>query len=127
MESGLWYIKDIRFSLISQIHLHGKKLESLHRFIPKEALPSEYGGTQQAFDNSTWRREILNDADYFNGLESFHCLNDRSSYSSDSPMTNQTQYVDVDTDDDSERGSNEFFNCAPSPPPSIKRDEQNKT
>lgn len=54
---------------IFQIYLHGKSLESLHNHIPKEILPAEYGGTQSNFDNTIWRKSILNDAEYFHHLE----------------------------------------------------------
>lgn len=33
---------------------------------------TEYGGTQPPFDNTIWRQKILNNADYFLRLESFH-------------------------------------------------------
>ncbi|CAD7086529.1 unnamed protein product [Hermetia illucens] len=52
-----------------RIYLHGKSLESLHNHIPKEILPAEYGGTQSNFDNTIWRKSILNDAEYFHHLE----------------------------------------------------------
>lgn len=53
----------------SQIFTHGSKLESLHKFIPKNLLPIEYGGVLNIFNNSDWCRSILKDADYYNNLE----------------------------------------------------------
>lgn len=50
--------------------MHGNSLTSLYKHIPKEILPSEYGGDQPSFDNTNWREQILNDEDYFNHLES---------------------------------------------------------
>lgn len=102
-------------AFVFQIHLHGKNLESLHRYIPKEALPIQYGGTQQAFDNSAWKREILNDAEYFHRLEQFHVANDLKSCSSspDEVLNSERQLIDTETDSEgeSDRSSNQFFNC----------------
>lgn len=50
--------------------MHGNSLTSLYKHIPKEILPSEYGGDQPPFDNTNWREQILNDEDYFIRLES---------------------------------------------------------
>lgn len=61
----------MQFDSFKQIHTHGKDLKSLHRHIPKEILPSEYGGTQGAFDNSKWREQLLNDQEYFTRLETY--------------------------------------------------------
>lgn len=36
-----------------RFHLHGDDLESLHKFIPKEILPEEYGGLSGGF-NHQW-------------------------------------------------------------------------
>ena len=46
-------------------------MNSLYKHIPKDCLPSEYGGTQPPFDNSIWRSRILNNEEYFNRLESY--------------------------------------------------------
>ena len=44
----------------------------MHRHIPKEILPSEYGGTQGAsFDNTKWREQLFNDQEYFTRLETY--------------------------------------------------------
>lgn len=32
-------------TVLHQIHIHGSDLESLHKEVPKEILPAEYGGT----------------------------------------------------------------------------------
>lgn len=101
-----------------QIHLHGRNLESLHRFIPKEALPSQYGGTQSAFDNSDWKRELLNDRDYFERLEESRGV-DLEIDSTDSCAGkismdgHQVEFIDADTEDSegSEESGNTFFNC----------------
>lgn len=101
-----------------QIHLHGKNLESLHKYIPKEALPSQYGGTQSAFDNSQWKSEILNDREYFERLEELHQIGEEEIGSDSSPGEisadgNRIQYIDAETEDSeaSEGNSNKFFNC----------------
>lgn len=46
-------------------------MKSLHCHIPRESLPREYGGTLGPFDNSKWKKEILNDHEYFKELEKF--------------------------------------------------------
>lgn len=51
--------------------MHGSSLSSVHRHIPKEILPKEYGGNQPPFDNTEWRIQILNDEDYFMDLEKY--------------------------------------------------------
>lgn len=61
----------MQIRLISQIHSHGNDLKSLHRHIPREILPLEYGGSQGAFDNHAWREQIINDEDYFTRLETY--------------------------------------------------------
>ncbi|GBM77590.1 hypothetical protein AVEN_186855-1 [Araneus ventricosus] len=33
-----------------KVHFHGDSLDSLHKFIPKEILPTEYGGDYPNFD-----------------------------------------------------------------------------
>lgn len=57
--------------LCFQIITHGNDLASLHRHIPKDILPVEYGGTQPTFDNTKWREQIIRDEQYFNRLESY--------------------------------------------------------
>ena len=101
------------FDFLPQIHLHGRNLDSLHRFIPRDVLPSQYGGTRGAFDNSSWRREIYNDMEYFVRLEEFHQVSEDfvSSPGDLSLNENQIQFIDAETETDSEAGSNEFFNC----------------
>lgn len=54
-----------------QIVTHGSDLSSLHRHIPKEILPVEYGGLQPAFDNTKWREQIIRDENYFIRLEAY--------------------------------------------------------
>ncbi|XP_075214787.1 alpha-tocopherol transfer protein-like [Lycorma delicatula] len=53
-----------------RIYLHGKDLNSLHNFINKDILPLEYGGVEP-FDNSRWRRALLNLEDEFIELEKY--------------------------------------------------------
>lgn len=94
-----------------QIHLHGKNLASLHRYIPKEALPSQYGGTMAAFDNSTWKREILNDRKYYETLEEFHRWKgdvDGEAMISPAEVPSQIQFIDAETEGDSEEGQPVF-------------------
>ncbi|CRK93457.1 CLUMA_CG006993, isoform A [Clunio marinus] len=55
-----------------RIHCHGNDLNSLYKHIPRDCLPSEYGGTQPPFDNSIWRQRILNNEEYFIRLESYN-------------------------------------------------------
>lgn len=101
-----------------QIHLHGKSLESLHKYIPKEALPSEYGGTQGPFDNSSWKREILNDREYFERLEELQRLSevdedDSSSLGSpgQTSLNGKLAFIDGETEDSEASEENLFFNC----------------
>lgn len=54
-----------------QILTHGNDPTSLHRHIPKDILPVEYGGTQSTFDNTKWREQIIADEEYFDQLESY--------------------------------------------------------
>lgn len=51
---------------------HGNDLSSLHRHIPKEILPVEYGGLQPAFNNTKWREQIIRNENYFVRLESYN-------------------------------------------------------
>lgn len=55
-----------------QIFTHGNDLSSLHRHIPNDILPIEYGGKQTSFDNTKWREEIIRDENYFLRLESYN-------------------------------------------------------
>lgn len=43
----------------------------MHRHIPREALPAEYGGFQPPFNNTQWRQQIIRDEQYFTRLESY--------------------------------------------------------
>lgn len=94
-------------------------MESLHKYIPREALPREYGGTQRAFDNSAWKEEMLKDHEYFERLEEFRKLDGGDG---DSPGgvslddSNGIQLIDVETEDSeaSEPGTDgktKFVDC----------------
>lgn len=63
--------------IILQIITHGNDLSSLHRYIPKNILPKEYGGELEAFDNTKWREQIIDDEDYFQRLESYAINNNQ--------------------------------------------------
>ncbi|GAB0096783.1 CRAL-TRIO domain-containing protein [Sergentomyia squamirostris] len=65
----------LREKIRKRIFLHGNDLASLYRFLPQEILPAEYGGLQPPFDNTTWRYEILNDAEYYANLENYEIEN----------------------------------------------------
>lgn len=52
-----------------QIYTHGPRLDTIHKFIPKHLLPTEYGGTAFSFDNFEWRQTIFNDSVYYHQLE----------------------------------------------------------
>lgn len=98
-----------------QIHLHGRKLESLHKFIPKEALPKEYGGTQPPFDNSHWRSSILADREYFERLERFQSVDEDSFSPVKSSTGANLEFIDAEDTEDSEGsdgdGGGQFYNC----------------
>lgn len=55
-----------------KIHTHGNDLKSLHKHIPVDILPREYGGLQGPFDNTKWREQILGDEQYFIRLETYN-------------------------------------------------------
>lgn len=60
-----------------QIFTHGSDLQSLHRYIPKEILPAEYGGRQSNFDNTEWREQIIKDDKYFVRLETYNMCDEK--------------------------------------------------
>lgn len=81
-------------------------------------MPSQYGGTQSAFDNSQWKSEILNDREYFERLEELHQLGGEERGSDSSPGEisingNRIQFMDAETEDSeaSEGNSNKLSNC----------------
>jgi hypothetical protein len=82
-----------------QIYLHGNDLQSLHKHIPIECLPQEYGGLQPPFDNQIWRESIFDDQGYFERLETFSqesaVPDDRASIAG----SEQFDFMDDDTDD----------------------------
>lgn len=94
-----------------RIYLHGNSLESLHKFISKDMLPAEYGGSKPNFDNTTWRKTLFENESYFQHLESYDphldelgnvFYNDQNgNESSNKEDTNTIPFIDG-TDDDSE-------------------------
>ncbi|XP_050101255.1 alpha-tocopherol transfer protein-like isoform X2 [Anopheles aquasalis] len=54
-----------------RIHLHGNSLSSLHKYISRDLLPAEYGGSLGPFDNTEWRQAILDNEQYFIDLETY--------------------------------------------------------
>lgn len=75
----------------------------------------EYGGTDGAFDNSSWKREILNDREYFKRLEEFHSLDDLDTPSLESPgrmsLNGKIDFIDAETEDSEGSEGGQFFNC----------------
>ncbi|KAM7292881.1 hypothetical protein ISCGN_026016 [Ixodes scapularis] len=56
------FLKD---KFVRRMHVHGKNLESLHKFLPPEILPAEYGGLRGPFDNGPFCAELYqNDATF---------------------------------------------------------------
>ncbi|XP_039279354.1 alpha-tocopherol transfer protein isoform X2 [Nilaparvata lugens] len=53
-----------------RIYLHGKDLKSLHNHVNKSILPLEFGGNEP-FDNSHWKRALLNLEDEFSEMEEY--------------------------------------------------------
>lgn len=49
----------------SRFHLHGNDLTSLHKFIPAEILPSEYGGTTGPFSAEWIIKKLYDKHDEF--------------------------------------------------------------
>lgn len=50
-----------------KIQIHGNDLESLYKFVPKECLPVEYGGTNGTIEEiiQHWSKKILDYRDFF--------------------------------------------------------------
>lgn len=70
----------------------------MHKHIPKNILPLEYGGTQPAFDNTLWRENILQSEEYFHNLETYN-----NETGTDGVPDNDTDSLDDDA------GNSEFF------------------
>lgn len=48
----------LKEKLVRRMHLHGKDMDSLHKFLPAEILPEEFGGLQGPFDNGAFCDEL---------------------------------------------------------------------
>ncbi|XP_055545875.1 retinaldehyde-binding protein 1-like [Wyeomyia smithii] len=86
-----------------RIHLHGNSLSSLHKYIAKDVLPVEYGGTLPPFDNTEWRTNILDNEQYFIDLETYNHSAD-SCYqedvdNADADSIESLQFGDTETED----------------------------
>uniref|UniRef100_A0AAG5CW40 CRAL-TRIO domain-containing protein n=1 Tax=Anopheles atroparvus TaxID=41427 RepID=A0AAG5CW40_ANOAO len=86
-----------------RIHLHGSSLSSLHKYVSKDLLPAEYGGNLDPFDNTEWRRTILDNEQYFVDLETYHHLSE-SCYQlaggdGDAESIDSLQFGDTETED----------------------------
>ncbi|EDS28629.1 conserved hypothetical protein [Culex quinquefasciatus] len=91
-----------------RIHLHGHNLNSLHKYISKDFLPAEYGGTLPPFDNTEWRTAILENEQYFVDLESYNHGPDSSCFldnvdgsggGGDADSIESLQFGDTETED----------------------------
>jgi len=74
------YLFDMVFALVkpfltdkisNRIRFHGADMTSLHRCVPKEILPAQYGGDQPAFDNSRLKAAIEKMEDFFTALMNY--------------------------------------------------------
>uniref|UniRef100_A0A336MJM3 CSON000244 protein n=1 Tax=Culicoides sonorensis TaxID=179676 RepID=A0A336MJM3_CULSO len=62
------FLKD---KIRKRIFTHGSNMKSLQKFIPSQYLPKEYGGQAEiCLSNTYWRKYILNNAQYYENLES---------------------------------------------------------
>lgn len=46
----------------NKIYLHGNNLSTLHRFLPLDILPAEFGGTGPAFNPGFWAEPVIHSA-----------------------------------------------------------------
>lgn len=86
----------------------------MHRHIPKEILPKDYGGNQPPFDNTAWRTQILNDEDYFMHLEKYIKSSDDESPSNGTPthsLSDADGASSVNFDTETEDSENEDDDC----------------
>ncbi|XP_028147575.1 alpha-tocopherol transfer protein-like isoform X2 [Diabrotica virgifera virgifera] len=65
-----------RIEFILEIFTH-KSIEDLHKFIPKEILPKEYGGSQKSLSelNDGWLKKLRQYKDRFAALENMDIFN----------------------------------------------------
>ncbi|CAN8026930.1 unnamed protein product [Ixodes persulcatus] len=54
-----------------QIHIIGRDYEKLHKLIPRERLPKEYGGTLDEYDYDDLERNLLSQENFFVELGSY--------------------------------------------------------
>lgn len=84
----------------------------MHRNVPKDVLPEEYGGTAGPFDNTDWREQLLKESDYFDRLEAFN-QSDSHSGPPDGARTidEAADFEDSNIGEDDAGDLNEYFKC----------------
>ncbi|XP_077519338.1 alpha-tocopherol transfer protein-like isoform X2 [Amblyomma americanum] len=61
----------VKNKFFQRLHLHGRNYASLHEYLPREILPSEYGGEREPFDNSEFVDALLRNEEAFKLHETF--------------------------------------------------------
>ncbi|EEC04739.1 hypothetical protein IscW_ISCW003057 [Ixodes scapularis] len=51
--------------IIKRVHFIGRDYDQLHKFVPRELLPEEYGGTLGNYDYDEFERALLNTGTFF--------------------------------------------------------------
>ncbi|XP_072393923.1 alpha-tocopherol transfer protein-like isoform X2 [Diabrotica undecimpunctata] len=87
-------------ALSEKIFIH-KSIEDLHKFIPKEVLPKEYGGTQKTLSelNGAWLKKLKQYKDRFAALENMDIINaNRPEFGSNNLSEYYGNYMKIDVE-----------------------------
>jgi hypothetical protein len=60
--------------LLLQIHFHGRDWASLHKFIPPEILPQEYGGKKSHLDYEKNSQYLYDNEEKLRGKASYRLI-----------------------------------------------------
>lgn len=59
----------LKTKIVRRIHLIGDDYDKLHAFIPRDLLPSDYGGTHEPYDCGSLEKELRRSSRYFEELD----------------------------------------------------------